>query len=747
MQSVLTIWQTDSLYKVLREKEYEKKDLTSLNVKLYANEAEGVRFYCTPKRDVSLDVEISEISGGAGKEAISIEVGYVLYVPITRKSAGTNLELGDYPDALLPFKTAKEYGKNHVQAHCNQEIWITAHTRADTPAGTYTATVAVIADGERYEIPLTITVWDYALPVENHTKQYFIIDAKHLELVEGGGLAHYKRYFDDLFQYRVNGSKLPYINENDYKTVAADFIEQLIAYYPEKRLSFVNLPVFYTPEYDDVAYEETEYVFREVVKAGIEQGVNYFTKAVTYLWILDEPHLSPTRAGYCRKVLPKFEKMKRKIAADCKAKAVENPLYGEMADCLYKMPNIITVGVMGSIMPQDPDDYEITWCPAFPAQDEAVTMWKTLNKGEKWWYGCNWPVPPYPTYHIDDKLLSSRLVSWMQYSYEVTGNLYWRINYWARKKDDELVYVDPYAESTYTTTNGEGMLIYPGKPFGLDSFVSSIRMESVRDGIEDFEALYSLEKEIKRAAGKNEMIPLSVNELLSPVYTRLFDRTLLPESLLMPFEEAREIVAELLTAAKAYDFAVTKRADKTGEFAFFTTAEAVVVDGDKLQGKNGVYVATCQGEKITVILNGGKGERRVTLYLRDAERPFKCSLTDNWSATAEKYGIETDPKGILQPYYNILSDESVKNYAPCCIDLGQLVSFVWRTEAVIVKETANKQTKVTFFMPKGKFTTKEEYEEKELDETGRAYTITTEKSCVEVEAETEKGVYPLKLYL
>ena len=568
-----------------------------------------------------------------------------------------------------------------------------------------------------------------------------------MALVEGGGLEKYKRYYDDLLEYRINGSRMPYDAEKDYKTVTAKFIEQLRAYYPDERVSVVGLPVFYNEDFTDVNYEKTKYAFDELVKACAEDNLNYFSKAMTYLWILDEPHLTPAKIGYCKNTLPKFENLKREIAKECAGKKNENPLYGVLEKTVLEMSNVITSGVLASILPENPDDYKITWCPAFPSHDDAITVWQVWNKGEKWWYGCDWPVPPAPTYHIDDKLLSSRILSWMQYSYNVTGNLYWRINYWARKMDGKLVYVNPYEQSSFATTNGEGTLIYPGKEYGLESFVPTIRLESIRDGIEDFEALYSLEKEIEKASNERGVKGLKVNELLSPVYTRIFNKTVLPEVLLLPFERSREIVAEYLIATRDYGFFVTERNETEKTIVFCTNAKQVEVSGGKIVNDGGRYAVTGIEEFITVKLNGENGERAVTIYLQDEKREYLSSLGLNWSATVKKYSVEADPKKILQPYYDILKDERVKNYTPCTRDMAQIVSFIWRTETVIVKKQLADKTEVKLVVPKGKFTTQENYETTELDETARVYTITTDKKFVEFAVENEKGVYPVKLYL
>ena len=47
--------------------------------------------------------------------------------------------------------------------------------------------------------------------------------------------------------------------------------------------------------------------------------------------------------------------------------------------------------------------------------------------------------------------------------------------------------------------NGDGFLIYPGKPIGHEGLVSSIRLEQAREGVEDYEYLYLLGQGIARA--------------------------------------------------------------------------------------------------------------------------------------------------------------------------------------------------------------------------------------------------------
>ena len=745
MSKNITLWQTDSLYKVLRNKTYEKTSASELNLKLYQNETEGVTFYLTPEVDLNaLNIVVDKAYSVDGNgNALAVQIGYVLYLPVNKSSVGTKSELGLYPDAILPFEVAEKFEKTSIKAGGNQEIVLSVKTQATTPSGVYRTSVKISADGTVVEIPLIITVWDYALPTENHTRQYFIIDAKHLQLVEGGGLAKYRRYYEDLLEYRINGSRMPFDSEADYKTVVKNFIEQLRIYYGDNRITVINLPVFYTEQYDDVDYLRTEYVYDKIIEACVEDGVDYFKKAVTYLWILDEPHLSPIKIKYCKKVLPEFEKFKIKKSEQCKLKQNENAIYLEIGSSIMAVPNIITSSVNTEILTDNPKDSTITWCPLFLAHGEMVLMWKKMNEGEKWWYGCDWPVPPYATYHIDDKILSPRLLSWMQYDNEVTGNLYWRINYWARKDGEQLVYVNPYEQSSFEKTHGEGMLLYPGKPFGLESFVPCTRLNAVRDGIEDFEAIYSLEKEMRLVAEKKGVTPIKANGLLSPIYTRLFDRATLIEKLHIPFERAREMLAEYLIATRDCGFIVLSKDLEKGTITFISDSKITRTLGGKTAETEGVYQTVFKDEKVNLFFENGN---EVTLYLKDYPHPNKLATTDNWRATAEKYQIEADAEQILKPYYEPFYNKKQTNLIPHCKALGSFISFIWRTEAVVTK-SGDKVKTVKIYIPKGQLVSAEAHTEKRLDEDGKVYTFETDKKSINLEVTNEKGRYSVDLLI
>jgi hypothetical protein len=63
---------------------------------------------------------------------------------------------------------------------------------------------------------------------------------------------------------------------------------------------------------------------------------------------------------------------------------------------------------------------------------------------------------------------------------------------------------EPGESSWVRYPNGDGYLLYPGRPLGHDGPVSSIRLEQAREGVEDYEYLHLLKSQIAAAksAGK-----------------------------------------------------------------------------------------------------------------------------------------------------------------------------------------------------------------------------------------------------
>jgi hypothetical protein len=99
------------------------------------------------------------------------------------------------------------------------------------------------------------------------------------------------------------------------------------------------------------------------------------------------------------------------------------------------------------------------------------------------------------------------MLSWQNWKLGVTGNLYWGLDWWADNLKTEprwpLSEWDPasWRNDAGVAHNGDGYLLYPGPDLQP---LSSVRLENLRDGIEDYEYLWLLRDNVQklRKAGK-----------------------------------------------------------------------------------------------------------------------------------------------------------------------------------------------------------------------------------------------------
>ncbi len=156
------------------------------------------------------------------------------------------------------------------------------------------------------------------------------------------------------------------------------------------------------------------------------------------------------------------------------------------------------------------------WTPIFELFDVS---WARERQGlgeQVWWYVCTGPRAPYPNNFIDHPGIEHRLRLWMAWQYGVQGDLYWDTTYWTndavfpppRFQDP---WTDPmsynYSGSTGVWGNGDGRLLYPPRAWSdgrtrVEGLTPSVRLELIREGIEDYEYLWML----RDAAGRLEAI-------------------------------------------------------------------------------------------------------------------------------------------------------------------------------------------------------------------------------------------------
>ena len=140
------------------------------------------------------------------------------------------------------------------------------------------------------------------------------------------------------------------------------------------------------------------------------------------------------------------------------------------------------------------------WCPRiFHFWEDLTNLRRQQAKGKQvWWYNyaSSWSGR-FPAWFIDKPNTDIRAQEWMAAAWGVQGTMYWGSNRWT--KLGSSAFRDPYRDTasfgnmrTYIA-NGEASFIYPGyePALGLDDPtagpVSSLRMEALRSGLQDYQ--------------------------------------------------------------------------------------------------------------------------------------------------------------------------------------------------------------------------------------------------------------------
>ncbi|MGI8907608.1 MAG: glycoside hydrolase domain-containing protein [Candidatus Sumerlaeaceae bacterium] len=175
-------------------------------------------------------------------------------------------------------------------------------------------------------------------------------------------------------------------------------------------------------------------------------------------------------------------------------------------------------------------------CPqsaGFDAQwrDEAKS-----KGGEYWWYVCLAPDDPYANLFLYQSSPQHRALFWQTWDRKVEGLLYWGMNFWSWYKDKwpagakgPTQRVQPEVDAANFCSipefPGDGCSMYPGAT--PDKPLSSIRLEVMRDGAEDYEYFLLLDRLIQQmqVSGRRSAKLQSAQKARDAAHTLVADLT------------------------------------------------------------------------------------------------------------------------------------------------------------------------------------------------------------------------------
>ncbi|MFP4058485.1 MAG: glycoside hydrolase domain-containing protein [Candidatus Brocadiia bacterium] len=502
-QRGFALWTVDPLVKVFPDS-LPQDEPRELRLAAARGEWEPLQLVLRGFRDLDSVTVAADVPRGAdGRTLPPIELHRVGYVPVDHPSSYYRVDVpawyrklpprgrrgcdgwaGLWPDPLPPYRAFD------LAAHRTQPLWLTVRVPAHAEPGTYRSSVAVQpANAPAFRVPLTIEVWDFALPRTSGLKVVYDFREHFLRRFGRAGprRERLRAWYEFLARRRLSPGLLPsprFSWEDGKATMDAEDFDWAAGVC----LDELGMNVFYSPRFF--------YAFgwaREPRKIfGLEPFSDDYVAAYTgclklfmdhlrargwadevVLYVSDEPHF---RHDYVRRQMVRLCEMIHGAEPDL-------PIYSSTWRYCPQWAGHITLWGAGPHGSFPPDVIR-------QRQEAGDTFWFTTD-------GHMCTDTPY--------LAIERLLPWLCWKYGVEGYEFWGVNWYtydpwevgwhrfiSQSSDGETYYFVRYP-------NGDGYLAYPPGPVGADGPVSSIRLEQAREGVEDYEYLALLDRLLAEA--------------------------------------------------------------------------------------------------------------------------------------------------------------------------------------------------------------------------------------------------------
>lgn len=435
-----------------------------------------------------------ENSRNGGGQRTDSETGVTVWDAEYEGNAGAE---GVFPNALIPQAAYIAKGENVITSGNNQGIWVNLNVGKDVAPGTYTGFATLTVNGADMKIPVSVSVRDVTLSDEVHVKSSFQIWWDHLakgEGISGDVTPATARAYEN---YLISKRLMPYDfystswSSSGLANKAAEIAENpAISSYAV----YANVNNMEAAE-ADLRADLTALINKNIELAAAGSDADLFAKAYIYLGkMIDEPR-SEERYALVNEVTAMLDSLLAELAPMLDA-------YPALKTSFLSIKHLVTGPdpldkTYAFINLQDYGEVAMTggsyaYCPQYQWLHTEEQRARYADQEQLWWYGCTHPVNPYPGLTINSSLMTSRALGWMMYDYGVDGLLYWCVNSWGSYEEDGFHLREDW--NTYTGFPGEGVLLLPGSDYGITGPIGTIRIENLRESLEDYEYLWLLEQ-------------------------------------------------------------------------------------------------------------------------------------------------------------------------------------------------------------------------------------------------------------
>ena len=648
------IWSTYSTVKVPQNRNldvYEKQG-AEIYLSMMKDETEGTQLVITAGQDISsYELVEAELSDGKGNTISTdqINVYHQKYIHIDKMFNINNTVYcgGDYlPDMLLPMETAVEYKENTVKKGKNQGITVEITTTSDTVPGIYSGVFTLKMDGKTKKIPATVEVWDIEYEGRRTFQSCFLIYRSYLAQGEYEATDEMMdSYVQFLLDYKINPD---YVQRSDlgYNNID-DFTSYIEKYFENDNFNSIVIPVhlaFPFEHNNSNADSVIEYV-KKLVEISTPE-TNYVDYSYIYPSGYDEADIHEELKDDAIRVFQEggdYQLMLERAVIECdEALDVLQEKYGkafreQVEQSILDIPAIFTnvnfieeyVGELNSV-----------FCPYLNlfGDDIAAQKYQAAaeddTNGDLWAYTCCGPTNPYPTFHLDDFNLGTRVSGWMEKKYKINGYLYWAVNlYEPSGTHDVEDFIDPYdTPDRATDCHGDGFLLYPGKYYGSESPFASLRLVNYRDSMDDYDMLCVYENLLKeRAAAYGTSV--NFDDYVNDLYASIFNKAIYYQDDALVYEARAKLAKRILELQNSDGLLIKSEISADGqatESKLYSTAKTLKINGKTVQG-----VQSGNGYQYTVSLATGTGEK--TLTVESASKTYTYTLGQSDAANMQSY--------------------------------------------------------------------------------------------------------------
>ena len=563
--ATMNVWVDTGSIKLRQQGDYTgtgQQTVQNISLKCAKNEFEPLQVFVYANGETLTNVDVTVTNLVKGTDTIDdIYIYKELYINITSPGR-SDYQAGLWPDPLIP-KVDRYYHETRnafpfsVTSGNVQGVWVDLGATASTPAGTYTGTYTVTADGKTPVTgTITLKVWNFALPSTATQKNMWMIGPQDLEkgfygtdgLQAGAWVAGMLNLAGKAFLYHriaLSHSSITFnsIGSDGTVTFSANYATAIASLmdgtaissgpYAGARKTAEDIELAHTT---NQSYDSSDVKWQKVLQSYWDY---YYTThsydPINTLFArgIDEP--SGASYSYHGGTYTDYQIILMKMA---NMNAVNTGGQGAWLNTFTTKGRNPT-GSQAALSESTPNlDTEGLWCPLYftyeyrysdPTQQHAratypdIASWPTR---QHWCYfandATNYDIP-VPDHSTETPAYWTRAISWIDWTYRCTGDFYYETTHtWP-------LTMEPYVNTKYVGENGQDVIFYPGiasksanDPTGTnlpastpeiggthDIPIESMKMKVYREGMEDYEYM-----ELLRAQGKT----LYVDGIVDTIY-------------------------------------------------------------------------------------------------------------------------------------------------------------------------------------------------------------------------------------